>query len=68
MMSDNLKKATDELNKFLEEHPGLRWFQKEIDDALDEVEDPMDRLSILMKMVADRNNRLIDTLNEVFKS
>ncbi len=53
MNDDALKRAQEELSEFLEEHPHLREFQKELNKHLEELgDDPLLRMTFLMRAIA----------------
>jgi len=62
--SEELKQAIESRDKFLQRHPNLKIFQMEIDNALDRVKDPLERLRILFKLITKRNNELQEAINE----
>lgn len=62
--SEELKQAIESRDKFLQRHPNLKIFQMEIDNALDRVKDPLERLGILFKLITKRNNELQEVINE----
>lgn len=68
-MSENedLKKAEEELSSFLETHPEMKKFQKEIDESMKNIENPELRLFTLMSKIIENNNRLIDIMSKVIE-
>lgn len=63
-MNNELEMATNALNEFLEEHPELEEYQNMIDESLDGVENSYDRLSIIIGMLVENNNRLLRVLED----
>ncbi len=48
---ETLSEVLRERDRFLEEHPELRWLQDEIDRSLEDVESPEERMLILQEML-----------------
>lgn len=64
--SEELKKAIQKRDEFLERHPNMRLYQEEIDRALSCTKDPSERLSIIMKLLTKKNNELCEVVNEFY--
>jgi len=64
-MSENLEKAKKDLNEFLDKHPELTGYQKEIEESLDGIDNPGERLMILISKMIYNNKRLLEILNNI---
>jgi len=64
-MSENLAKAKKDLNEFLDKHPELIGYQKEIEESLDGIDNPGERLMILISKMIHNNKRLLEILNNI---
>lgn len=64
--SAELKKAIQERDEFLQEHPNMRLYQEEIDRALSCTTDPSERMNIVMKLLTKKNNELCEVVNEFY--
>ncbi len=58
----NLKKAVEERDAFLEEHPKLRPLQKEIEKEMDKAYTPENRMAALKGMMNKRLSQQRDLL------
>jgi len=63
---DELKKAIKKRDEFLQHHPNIRLYQKEIDRALSCTTNPSERMSIIMKLLTKKNNELCEVVNEFY--
>jgi len=65
-MNDDLKKAQDNLNKFLKENPHMEEYQAKIERILKHLKDPKQRMQILLNMTVENLEKLKE-INEVLK-
>lgn len=61
-MDEELKKAIEERNKYLEQHPEMKDYQKEIDDILNKTNDDQ-RMMAIGIMIATKTLELSKELN-----
>lgn len=64
-MSEKLKEAEENLNKFLEEHPEMRDYQEEIERRLSKEPFPGKRMEILRFMMAERLDALKSEMSKL---
>lgn len=61
-------KAKQELNKFLNEHPHLKAFQKQIDEQLKSAGNDHNRRVVLTRMIVEHLTKLANASKELYNA
>lgn len=62
-----LREAIKARNNYIKQHPQLTKYQHELDLALSLLDDPIDRLSVIIKKIGEKADELNEILGKIEK-
>lgn len=65
MKDELLDKAIKARDAYVKAHPEVRKFQRDLDIAMAQLEDPMDRLTVILKKISDNADEINDVLRRL---
>lgn len=60
-----LEKAIEARDKYIKSHPKMLKYQRDLNLALEQLEDPMDRLTVILKKISDNADEINDVLRKL---